>query len=231
MSRFESIKSFWKSTTETQSENTWMRRLQTGDMDLCHYQGFLLETYHNTGYNPQLQAYASMYIPNNPRPIVKRFYQHAISEIGHDMLAMSDLAALGVPNEFVLNSKPLPMTTAFFANAVWGIQRKGPAYYLGYLFHLEFSPTDSGHKHIEMLKQKGIPEQAMSFLQEHSVVDIGHNKFMEQYIEALITTDEQEAILRESLVNCVDLHTKVLCCAFENGEKLFGGALKRTASF
>lgn len=222
MSRFQSIKAFWKSTTEAQQSDSWMARLQTGDLDLCHYQGFLLETYHNTGYNPQLQAYASMYIPNNPRPIVKRFYQHAISEIGHDMLAMNDLAALGIPNEFVLNTKPLPMTTAFFSNAVWGIQRKGPAYYLGYLFHLEFSPTESGQKHIEMLRKKGIPAEATTFLQEHSEVDIGHNKFMEQYIEAMITTEEQEAVLKESLVACVDLHTKVLGCAFENGERLFG---------
>lgn len=211
-------------------ENPWISRLHAGDLDLPHYQGFLLETYHNTAYNPQLQAYASMYIPNNPRAIVKRFYQHAISEIGHDLLAMSDLMNLGVSKDLILKSKPLPMTTAFFANTVWGIQRKGPAYYLGYLFHLEFSPTESGKTHIATLLKKGIPQNAVTFLEEHSTVDIGHNKFMEQYIQELITTDEQEEILREALVSAVDLHTKVLGAAFENGERLFKN-LKISASF
>jgi pyrroloquinoline quinone (PQQ) biosynthesis protein C len=231
MSRFEAVKAFWKATTAAAVNTPWMIRLHTGQLDLCHYQGFLLETYHNTGYNPQLQAYASMFIPNNPRPVVKRFYQHAISEIGHDLLAMADLEVLGVSNEFVRSTRPLPMTTAFFANAVWGIQRRGPAYYLGYLFHLEFSPTESGQTHLAMLDKKGIPRQAMTFLEEHATVDIGHNKFMEQYIEELITSDEQEDILRDSLVSCVDLHTKVLVAAFENGEKLFSTNLKASSSF
>lgn len=231
MNYFDQIKIFWQQQRDLANSQPWMKRLLTGEMDVSHYLGFLLETYHNTGYNPQLQAYASMYILNNPRSIVKKFYQHAISEIGHDLLALSDLKNLGVPEEFVLNTKPLPMTTAFFASAVWGIQRKGPLYYLGYLFHLEFSPTDSGMKHVEMLKQKGIPDNAVTFLEEHATVDIGHNKLMELYVAELVKTPEDFEIIKEALTVCVDLHTKMLCSAFENGEKLFGQKFKESASF
>lgn len=231
MTNFEIIKNHWQQEREKTSSDPWMKRLSSGEMDVCHYLGFLLETYHNTGYNPQLQAYASMYIENNPRHIVKKFYQHAISEIGHDLLALSDLKNLGVDEDFVKNSKPLPMTTAFFASAVWGIQRKGPMYYLGYLFHLEFSPTESGKQHVDMLLKKGIPANAVSFLQEHSEVDIGHNKLMEHYVADLVQTAHDMDIMKESLSVCVDLHTKMLKAAFENGEKLFGPKLKASASF
>ena len=230
MTRFESIKNFWKTCTASQT-GPWIDRLRAGELDVCHYQGFLLETYHNTRYNPQLQAYTTMFIPNNPHATVKRFYQHSISEIGHDQLALDDLMALGVDRAFVESSKPQPITTAFFANAIWGIQTKGPAYFLGYLFHLEFNPTENGKKYIEMLTSKGIPENALTFLEEHSTVDVAHNKFMEEYVRELVKTDADEAIVCEAIAASVDLHNRVLASAFENGERVFGQRLKKSASF
>lgn len=221
MNYLTQIKTYWQEQTEISAQLPWMKNLATGNVNLAHYKGFLMETYHNAGLNPQLQAFASIYIPGRPRALVKKFYQHAISEIGHDSLALNDLEVLGVDREFVINSKPLPITSAFYANTAWGIQNYGIVYYLGYLFHLEFTPTQNGRRYIEMLASKGVPESAMTFLEEHTTVDVSHNKLMEVYVEELIKSPIDFEVMKESLKASVNLHSKVIGDSFLNGELLF----------
>ena len=221
MNYIDEIKQHWQQRMMEASGLPWMQNLSTGNVQICHYKGFLQETYHNAGLNPQLQAFASMYIPGRPRDLVKKFYQHAISEIAHDVLALNDLAALGEDKERIINSKPLPITSAFYANTVWGIQQHGILYYLGYLFHLEFTPTQNGRRYIEMLMSKGVPESATTFLEEHATVDLAHNRLMEIYVKELVNSEKDLAIVLDSLTCSVDLHTKIIGDAFMNGERLF----------
>ena len=173
------------------------------------------------GTNPQIQAYATMFFEGNPREIVKMFYRHAISETGHDLLAMNDLMALGVKQEKIINSKPLPITKALSANVLQDIQFKNPIRYLGYLFHLEFLPTQNGPKYLEMLSKMGIPENAVTFLQEHTEVDIGHNKLMEIYVKEMVTSPKIFDEVADTMYNTAYLHKRMLDDAFANGEKLF----------
>jgi len=145
-STFDQLKSIWFNQMQIESSRPWMQKLSSGDLSLAHYKGFLLETYHNTAYNPQLQAFASIYLKENPREIVRKFYAHATSEIGHDLLAMEDLMQLGVEESFIKSTTALATTKAMFSYAVYHIQFLSPLCYLGYLFHLEFSPTTNGAK-------------------------------------------------------------------------------------
>ena len=224
MTNFDIIRSAWSEENEKAKKSPWMQRVAAGNVDLRHYIGFLLETYHNAGMNPQLQAFATMFFKEKHREVVKKFYRHAISEIGHDLLAMNDLAELGVGKNTVEKSKPLPTTSAFFGHFFYKIQTDNPLHYLGYLFHLEFSPTQDGPKYIQMLKAKGIPESALTFLHEHATVDIAHNKLMESYINELVKTSEDLDVVIESVKCAVQLHTIMLSHALENGEILAANA-------
>ncbi len=203
------------------NKKPWMQRLQSGDINLKHYKGFLLETYHHAGINPQIQAYATMFLKNNPREIVGMFYKHAISEIAHDVLAMNDLEVLGGNREKLEKTKPLPSTIAFNAFVLMQIQFVNPVAYLGYLFHLEFLPTNQGPGYLQLLSSLGVPAQGLTFLQEHATVDIGHNKLMEKYIKALVTDEKQLEDVLYSLRCSCHLHYKMLEAAFENGEAIF----------
>lgn len=222
MSLFESAVEVWTQEMGKQSGRTWNRRLSAGELGLPHYKGFFFETYHNAGLNPQLQAYATLFIEGRPRDAFKKFFQHAISELGHDLLAIEDLEALGVQREMVLASRPLPETRAFFANTVYNIQSRGPAAYLSYLFHLEYTPTQNGPAIMGLLKAKGVPDQALSFLHEHATVDVNHLKLMRTYLAEVVRTDAERELFLECLRECVVLHTRMLEAAFENGERLFG---------
>ncbi|MBY0315033.1 MAG: iron-containing redox enzyme family protein [Bdellovibrionales bacterium] len=221
MSTFDQAGNIWKDVTLSLSTRPWSKRLSSGDLGLPHYKGFLIETYHNAGLNPQLQGYCSLYVKGRPRETIKKFFQHAMSEIGHDSLALSDLQTLGVDQNNIINSRPLPETSAFFANAVYNIQRFGAASYLAYLFHLEFTPMQNGPAIMSMLKTKGVPSAALTFLEEHSTVDAGHLKLMKTYMDTIIDTDAELKIFKDCLYDVMILHNRLLEAAFENGEKNF----------
>src|SRR5689334_22924394 len=112
MNKLDTIKSAWLESMTVLSQSHWMKRLSQSDLNINHYKGLLRETYFQAGQNPQLQAYATAYFPQEKRNLIKRFYQHAISEISHDLLALNDLKALGVSEQKIINSTPLPETIA-----------------------------------------------------------------------------------------------------------------------
>jgi hypothetical protein len=72
-----------------------LQALAGGQITLEHYKAILREIYHYSKEDPQIQALATVYFRGDDRDSVKMFLKHAISEIGHDQLALADLEALG----------------------------------------------------------------------------------------------------------------------------------------
>ena len=217
----EKIFKEWKRALLEFSKGGSFFRLSEGDSGLAQYKGILLETFHQAGVNPQIQAFCTLYFKNNPRKMIDLFYKHAISEIGHDMLAHNDLVAMGVASEDIIKSKPLPTTLALNSYIIYQIQFVNPISYLGYLFHLEFFPTTSGGGIMEMLGAAGVPDHAMSFLKEHSTVDIGHNKLMEKYLEHFVRDEVALESVIDTAIGTCQLHLLMMEKAMENGERKF----------
>ena len=218
MRAIEKIKASWQEEMQRVDTLPWFQRLNGGELNLKHYISFLRETYFNARENPQLQAYATAYFTGTQRKLVKKFYQHAISEIGHDQLALDDMAALGVDVTNVPNERPLATTIGFTAYGFYQVQFLNVLGYLGYLFHLEFMPTQNGDRYMKRLSSLGVPTTAMTFLEEHTKVDIAHNKLMEGYVEQLVTTDEAiEEVCWAARTACI-LHSHMVCGALEAAE-------------
>lgn len=167
-----------------------MKRLAARDIDLDHYKSLLRQIFHHARENPQIQALATVYFRGPQRDVIKHFYRHAASEIGHDQLALNDLASLGEDVSAIPAEDPLPATTALIGFPFYQIQNLDPVGYLGYLFFLEFTPTRAGGRYIETLEAVGVPPEALSFLEEHRTADQGHNKLMERYVEKLVSDDD-----------------------------------------
>jgi pyrroloquinoline quinone (PQQ) biosynthesis protein C len=221
---FDRLRKAWQEEMTKVNQKSWMQRLQTGKFEVCHYKGFLLETYHHAGLNPQIQAFATMFFKKNPRDMIELFYKHATSEIGHDLLALGDLEAMGEERESLIATRPLPSTVALNAFVLMQIQFVSPLSYLGYLFHLEFLPTGQGEKHMAELARIGVPENAMGFLKEHATIDIGHNRLMQKYVTQMVTsTSDLEEVIYSARCTC-QLHYNMLEGAFENGEVFFKNA-------
>jgi len=169
------------------NDSPGMRRFRNGNLSKAHYAALLREVYFYTRENPQLQAGATLYFQGRQRELVKDFLRHATSEIGHDQLALNDIAALGFKTDGITQGRALPSTIALTAFAYYQITGKNAVGYLGYLYFLEFMPVRSGADYISGLTKLEVPLEATSFLQDHSVIDVGHSQAMTRYAAALTT--------------------------------------------
>jgi Iron-containing redox enzyme len=193
---FARIRAHFDVALATFQASPGMQRLVKGNVGVEHYKSYLRQVFHQTRENPQIQACATVYFRGAQRGLVRKFYAHASSEIGHDQLALNDLAALGEDVSAIPFETPLPSTTALISFAYYQIQHLNPIGYLGYLFFLEFTPTSQGASYINMLRSFGVPDTALTFLQEHSTIDVGHNRLMESYAAELIRNEaDMESVL------------------------------------
>lgn len=195
-----------------------MKRILSGYMTIEHYKAYLRQTYHYTKDNPQIQALATVYFRGTDRQFIKMFYKHAISEIGHDELALDDLNYLGENLDKVRTENPLPATVALNAFVYYQIYNRNPIGYLGYLFFLEFLPTSSGAGYMQLLEKAGVPKEAMTFLLEHTNVDMYHNKLMERYVDGLVLTESDISAIIYTMRGTGKLYADMLASAFEQAE-------------
>lgn len=220
MANFDRLKEAFVPVLAAFHQSPAAQRLASGTLTIGHYKSYLRQTYHYTKDNPQIQALATVYFSGSDRDFVRLFYKHAISEIGHDQLALNDLDRLGGDTARVRIEYPLPATVALNAFVYWQIYNHNPIGYLGYLFFLEFLPTSSGAHYMQLLERIGVPREAMSFLQEHATVDMAHNQLMERYAQALIQAEADFQAVVYAMRVTGKLYADMLQSAFQHVDTL-----------
>lgn len=215
---FDQLAARFQPTLETFLCSAPMRRLSSGDLTLAHYRCIMREIFHHTRENPQLQALATVYFRGRQRDLVRSFFVHAASEVGHDQLALNDFVTVGGDASNVPYQNPLPATTALLAYGFYQIYNQNPLGYLGYLYFLEFMPTKSGDGMIKLLEEIGVPRTAMSFLKDHTEIDIGHNKMMQKYVEGLVSSEEDVDVIDYAMKTTGYLYAEMLAQAISDAE-------------
>lgn len=116
-------------------------RLIRGELGTAHYAQLMRQIFHQARENPQLQALATIRFRGSRRNAIAGFYRHAVSEIGHDELALSDYAVCGgaAPGRVRIEN-PHPATSAVTGFSFHQIYNLNPVGYLGYFFFLSFCP-------------------------------------------------------------------------------------------
>ena len=212
-----------------------MKRKKKKKIELSHYKAILRQIFHHARENPQIQAAVTMYFKGDDRDTVKMFFKHATSEIGHDMLALGDLERCGEDVSKIPVERPLPATTALLGFPMYQAQYKNAVGYLGYLFFLEYTPTQGGGKYMEAFRAIGAPENALTFIEEHATVDVGHCKLMEKYVEQLVQTPEDISEVCYAIRVTGNLYTRMIeeaVASVDQQSRGFGESpleLKRTA--
>lgn len=195
-----------------------MRRLWSDELNQSHYAGLMREIFHHSRENPQLQALATVFFRGQQRGMVKPFLRHAISEVGHDQLALSDAAAVGMDVTLVPKQRPLPATTALIAFPFYQINNQNALGYLGYLYFLESMPTSFGALYQDAFNRMGITEEAMTFLCDHTTIDVGHTQAMQGYISALVKTPADLAEAQYAMRVTGELYGNMLTAAFASAD-------------
>lgn len=219
MSHFNTLLEYWTETAKCFDAEPWMKRVSQAEIELKHYKSFLQETYFETQRNPQVQAFATAYLDVDQHAMIKKFYAHAASEVGHDQLALNDLKAVGHDIEKTKKDRPLPSTIGLISLPFYLIQFVNPVAYLGYLFHLEFFPTKKASEYMQGLGKLNVPKEALSFLLDHSEIDQHHNKMMEDYANVLIKNDKDMADVQFAIRSACHLHMNMIVGAFEVANK------------
>lgn len=214
------MKVVWGEAFREMSESLVMKRLADGEMTIEHYKAILKQIFHHVRENPQIQAAATMYFRGDQRESIKVFFKHATSEIGHDMLALSDYAACGGDPSKVRFEKPIPATTALVAYPLFQIQYRNPVGYLGYLFFVEFTPTEAGNDFIEKFQKIGVPDTALSFLNETATTDLAHMRLMEKYVEGIIHSEEDLDEVCYAIRVTARLYTRMIEEAVQSADQL-----------
>lgn len=222
MTAFDDIKACFDTTLARFEKSRPISALLSGDVELEQYCSILREIYFHTRENPQIQALATVRFRGDQRENVKRFFQHATSEIGHDQMALNDLEALGRDVSELPSLNPAPATAGLTSFGFYQSWHLNPVGYLGYLFFLEFMPTSAGERYARELAKVGVPPEAMSFLMEHAHVDVAHNKLMERYVNSLIWREEDLESVKYAVRVTGDLYAAMLDQAMFDPEYAHG---------
>ena len=190
MSTLEQINDVFNLAIANFNDCAGMQRFWGRELELPHYASLMRQIFHHARENPQIQAAATVFFRGKQREMVQPFLRHAASEVGHDQLALNDTAALGYDVSQIPTEQPLPATTALVAYPYFQIYNQNPVGYLGYLYYLEFMPTTFGAQYLEVLAEMEVPKSALSFLVDHTVIDVAHNKLMRGYIQSLVKSDD-----------------------------------------
>jgi hypothetical protein len=186
---FERLQSEFQPVLHRFMNSSAMRHLANGLLTIEEYKSFLTQVYFYAREDPQLQALATVYFRGRQRDFVKAFYSHASSEIGHEQLALNDLQTLGADVSATPYRNALPATTALTGFAFHQIYNGNPLGYLGYLYFLEFVPTQAGPTIAQSLSNAGVPEAATTFLRDHIEIDVAHNRLMTRYADSMLKSD------------------------------------------
>jgi pyrroloquinoline quinone (PQQ) biosynthesis protein C len=188
MRPYDALVSDWNAGRARMAESPVFRRMADGTLTRQEYGAILRQIFHHARENPQLQALVTARFRGEQRRLVSAFCRHAISEVGHDELALADLAALGEDVSRIPDERPLPATFALLASAFHMVEHHRAVAYVGYLFQLEYTPVQIGPQVMASLERCGIPRTAMSFIEEHARVDVSHCQLIRNYVEQLLRT-------------------------------------------
>lgn len=195
-----------------------MQRMWRCELSTAHYAALMREVFHHTRENPQLQALATVHFRGEQRTMVKPFLRHAISEVGHDQLALNDVESLGFDTSKMPLEQPLPATTALLAFPFYQIYNLNAVGYLGYLYFLESMPTSFGAEYMTTLASMGVGPESMSFLQDHTTIDVGHTQAMQGYIDALVKGPQELDAAIYAMRVTGELYGRMVTAAFASAD-------------
>jgi len=200
------------------SSHRGLSRLAHGEFSEPHYASLLRELYFYVRENAPIQASFTIHLRGEDKKIIAPMLRHAYSESNEDDLILHDLRALGYNTENIGSKRPLPATTSLIAYTYYQAHFGKPIGYLGALFHKEFNFQSTSKDYLQQLAKIGIPEEATSFIEDHSHVDIAHQKLLEKYIEVMARTEDDIQEIKYAISVSVQRWSEMLTAAFAQGD-------------
>ncbi|MBX2801426.1 MAG: iron-containing redox enzyme family protein [Myxococcales bacterium] len=191
------VKGLWKELLARPAVATFL----TGPAirDRRSYAIYLTQAYHYTSHTPRNQGLVAVR-PDLPVAYRKFCLSHAEEEVGHELMALHDLRALGVtadPSAFPL----LPATEMKIAYLYWIAQHGNPVARLGYSFWAENSYGPGGPFLEGMRQSMGLTAAQTTFFDAHADIDAKHGDDVRRVlVKACRTPEDWEAVHRAAQI-------------------------------
>lgn len=213
------MESEWEKCFQTLLTGEFFQKLENGQLTREHYMSFLAEVFFNTTENPRIMALFIAHLDTNVHKTAGKLLKHAAMEMGHNDMALNDLAVLGEDTEKIRRGRALPATEALAGYISFEIQHRNPKAFLGYLYHMEsISPRLVGRTG-NTFNRLQIPETALTFLREHTEADPIHMRWNRDYLEDFVLSREDlDAVLYGLRGTCM-LHGMMFQGIVESVEK------------
>jgi thiaminase len=180
------------------AEPFWQDLLGQG-LDRPTYVALLAQIFHYTRHNAQNQAQAAISVGSDRLPLLRFCLQHAFEEAGHDLMVLSDLAAIGVDPEEIRRSEPLPETQAFVAWLYRIATERDATARLGYSYWAESCYAHIAPLLAAMRRDLGLEDRQMTFFVAHSAIDREHYDQVRRIAAQFCDTEERRRDMRDVL--------------------------------
>ncbi len=146
-----------------------------GQADLNTYRTYLQNVYAYASHSAEVIALAASRCVRSHPAVSRYLLQHSGEEMGHELWALEDLRALGVDEESVQASRPVPACSSMIAFEYFVAGRQNPVGLFGWLYVLESMGDDLGGLIATAVQVKlGSGRGGVKFLDGHGIADQEH---------------------------------------------------------
>ena len=199
--------------------------VEAGTIDRRLYALYMLETYHYTRHNARNQALVGVRAHDVSPQYQKFCFHHAEEETGHELMALHDVASLGLDKEAMPIPDPLPETETLIAYLYWvslmgnPYQRLGYSYWAENVYHYIMPAIHA------LRDQLALSDHQLTFFIAHSEIDAEHAVEVQQVLTKNCATPQDWAAVERVMITSLNLTERMLEGVFDAYEQLRDGQL------
>ena len=199
--------------------------IQFAGADKRPYATFLTQVYHYTFHTARNQALVGVNLSNTHIKYMKFCFEHALEETGHELMALHDLKAMGLPINDVESDMPpiLPATELLVSYLYWVSIQGNPIQRLGFSYWAERSYGVVGQVVESMAETLKLDKKQMTFYFNHSDIDDKHAKDVENILIITCKTKEDWKAVNKVASTTIDVSLEMMSQCIEAYKTLASG--------
>ncbi|QRX84055.1 iron-containing redox enzyme family protein [Glaciimonas sp. PAMC28666] len=208
-----------------------IQAIEKGKITKAMYAIYMIETYHYTSHNARNQVMAGT--RNDCSDVYTKFcYQHAAEEVGHEKLALHDLASIGlcdIKNAALSLQRPLLETESLIAYLYWISLTGNPLQRLGYSYWAESCYTYINPMVTKLRSALGLERSQMTFFIAHSDIDTQHFEDVKNVIRRTCKSQDDLNSIAYVMEVTLRMTGKMLDAVYGDYENLMAGKSSRSS--
>ncbi|NIY82619.1 TenA family transcriptional regulator [Vibrio hepatarius] len=173
---------------------------QNGEINREMYVAFLTQAFHHVKHTVPLLMACGGRLDAEHEWVREGLAEYIDEEKGHHEWILNDIRACGADAELVRHNQgigrvgdAIELMTSYLYHQ---IDRHNPMALFGMVWVLEGTSVGVGGQIAKLVKETlGLPEEAMTYLTSHSVLDQDHIQFFESLMEHVTDEQDQQAII------------------------------------